>query len=283
MTFPRTVRIDAALIRRWPLPMPPADGNKEDRGRVLVVAAARDVPGAAILAGVAALRAGAGKLCIAAAAPAVTAIGTLVPECRAVPYTPAAVAGLLRDHFDTILVGPGMGPSAGLAAFVRRLHRAHPATLVLDAGALAALREGPFPGRGATRCVITPHAGEMAKLADMDKADVEAHGRQTALCAAQTLRVVVVLKGSTTWIADPEGHSWRHEARTIGLATSGSGDTLAGLVAGLAARGASPAQAAVHGVFLHARAGARAARRQGPLGALARELAPEVPALLAGD
>ncbi len=261
--------------------MPPADGDKEDRGRVLVVAAARDVPGAAILAGVAALRAGAGKLCIAAATPAVTAIGTLVPECRAVPYTPASIAAVLREPFDAILVGPGMAPSSGLAAFVHRVHRMHPATLVLDAGGLAALRDGPLPGLGPSRCVITPHAGEMAKLMDVDKAHVRAHAHETALCAAQALGAVVVLKGSSTWIADPEGRLWHHQARTIGLATSGSGDTLAGLVAGLAARGASPAQAAVHGVFVHARAGARAARRHGPLGALARELAPEVPALLA--
>lgn len=262
--------------------MPPADGDKEDRGRVLVVAAARDVPGAAILAGVAALRAGAGKLCIAAAPPAVTAIATLVPESRVVPYTSAASSPVLRESFDAILVGPGMTASAGLATFVRRAYRMQGATIVLDAGALAALRQGPLRGKGPARCVITPHAGEMAKLLGLEKDDVVERAIEVAADAAATLHAVVVLKGSTTCIADPDGRVWTHRAHTIGLATSGSGDTLAGIVAGLAARGASPAQAAVHGVYLHARAGSRAARRHGPLGALARELATEVPALLAG-
>jgi ADP-dependent NAD(P)H-hydrate dehydratase len=284
---PRSARVNSALLRRWPLP--PADGDKEDRGRLLVVAAAPDVPGAAILAGTAGLRAGAGKLCIAAAAAAVTAIGTLVPECRAVAYAPRTLAALLRERFDALLIGPGMTHSTALSAFVRRALAAQDGTVVLDAGAQLALRQGG--GRAtrlrtraqhgeATRCVITPHAGEMAKLLGIDKDDVQAQAAAVAVHAAAALDAIVVLKGSITFIADPQGRVWQHDGGSIALATSGSGDTLGGIIAGLAARGAPPAQAAVHGVYLHAQAGSRAARRTGPLGALAREFAAEIPALM---
>ena len=90
----------------------------------------------------------------------------------------------------------------------------------------------------------------------------------------------MALKGATTIIADPDGHAWRHDGGNIGLAVSGSGDVLAGLVAGLCARGAAIEQAAVWGVALHARAGDRLAGRIGRLGFLAREMPGEVPALM---
>jgi NAD(P)H-hydrate repair Nnr-like enzyme with NAD(P)H-hydrate dehydratase domain len=90
----------------------------------------------------------------------------------------------------------------------------------------------------------------------------------------------VALKGAETWIATPQGRCWRHAGGNVGLATSGSGDVLAGLIAGLLARGAPPEQAAAWGIALHARAGRRLCERLGPLGLLARELAAEVPALM---
>ncbi len=92
---------------------------------------------------------------------------------------------------------------------------------------------------------------------------------------------MVALKGQDTWVATPDGSVWRHEDGPIGLATSGSGDVLAGLITGLLARGASPLQAAAWGVWLHAQAGRRLSQRIGPLGFLARELAAEAPALMA--
>lgn len=98
--------------------------------------------------------------------------------------------------------------------------------------------------------------------------------------AAQELGATVTLKGSTTYIAAQDGALFCNKTGNVGLATSGSGDTLAGIVAGLAARGASPIQAAAWGVHLHATAGERLAKRIGPLGFLARELLAEVPALM---
>ena len=91
---------------------------------------------------------------------------------------------------------------------------------------------------------------------------------------------VVALKGPQTCIACPQASCWRHVASCPGLATSGSGDVLAGIVAGLAARGATPEQAAVWGVFIHARAGEQLAREVGEVGFLARELPAKVPGVM---
>ena len=99
--------------------------------------------------------------------------------------------------------------------------------------------------------------------------------------AAEHFRSVIALKGAETVIMSPSGETWCNRSGNVGLATSGSGDTLSGIIAGLAARGADPAQATVWGVYLHGSAGDRLAERVGPLGFLARELLAEIPALMA--
>jgi len=158
-----------------------------------------------------------------------------------------------------------------------RVARPFSAPLVLDAQAIGALAG---LGRFDRPVLITPHAGEMAHLTGEDKDRVVADPERHARALAQAARLVVALKGAATHVATPDGRCWRHRRAVPGLATSGSGDVLAGLIAGLIARGAEPAQAAVWAVLLHARAGEALARRLGRLGYLARELAAEVPALL---
>jgi NAD(P)H-hydrate repair Nnr-like enzyme with NAD(P)H-hydrate dehydratase domain len=107
-------------------------------------------------------------------------------------------------------------------------------------------------------------------------ADPERHACE----AAQRWNAVVALKGATTYIATPDGDCWRHVSSHAGLGTSGSGDVLAGIIVGLAARGAPLAQAAAWGIALHARAGRALAERLGPIGYLAGELAGEIPRLM---
>ncbi|MDB5378836.1 MAG: putative carbohydrate kinase, partial [Rubritepida sp.] len=99
--------------------------------------------------------------------------------------------------------------------------------------------------------------------------------------AAADLQVVVVMKGGRTFIVTPQGRAWSCDRGNVGLATSGSGDTLAGIIGGLLARGAVPAEAAIWGVFLHGEAGAKLARRVGRVGFLARELSGEIPHIMA--
>ena len=134
---------------------------------------------------------------------------------------------------------------------------------------------------GAPRFILTPHAGEMASLLGLSKEAIEANADRIAHTCARRWSAVVVLKGATTRIAGA-GRLWRLAANNISLAISGSGDTLAGIIAALAARGARADQAAVWGVALHAFAGGRLTRRHGAVGALAREIPDELPALMRG-
>jgi ADP-dependent NAD(P)H-hydrate dehydratase len=184
---------------------------------------------------------------------------------------------------DAMLVGPGMtserAAHALLAPLVGRLGET--ATLILDAAAILALRSdetllAPLDGRA----VLTPHAGEMASLLDIEKDAVAANPAEHARDAAGRFGAVVVLKGAESWIATPDGTLYHYDGGGVGLATSGSGDTLAGIVTGLAARGAPPVNAVVWGVYLHGSAGRALARRIGPIGFLAHELLAELPPLL---
>ena len=273
-------RITPTLLREWPLPMPGGDGDKSERGRVLAIAGSREVPGAAILAADAALRAGAGKVCIAVDASVAPHVAVTVPEARVVDPDRASLARE-ADRFDALLVGPGISkPSRGLAACMRELAE-RVAPVVVDAGALDMFLTRWRPRRGAaTQCVATPHLGEMAHLLERDKAFVEKHAGRIAREFAARHRTVVALKGPTTFVAEPGGNLWVHDKGNIGLAISGSGDVLAGIIAALVARGASCAQATVWGVALHAQAGRRLVADHGTLGGLARELPSYIPAAL---
>jgi len=282
----RPIEVDRKLLVAWTLPLPKSDGDKEDRGRLLIVAGSADVPGAAILAANAALRAGVGKLTIATEE--TVAVAQSVPEARVLRFARKGrgkqrSARHVRDAFDAILVGPGLQASAAVARCARAALAAHPAaTVVLDAGALTAEVTDAIPSprtHGAVRCILTPHAGEMASLLGITKQAVEASPEATALDFAARHDVALVLKGATTWIA-MRGRLWRHAASNVGLAASGSGDALAGIIAALAARGAPAEQAAAWGVALHALAGARLVQRHGALGILAREIPHEIPGIM---
>ncbi|HYF06250.1 MAG TPA: ADP/ATP-dependent (S)-NAD(P)H-hydrate dehydratase, partial [Acetobacteraceae bacterium] len=186
---------------------------------------------------------------------------------------------------DAVLIGPGMlddRTAARLTAGLLRRCTANSTPFVLDAAALKSLLESDLLLQGsalAGRIVITPHSGEMAGLLGLSREEVLADRLSAARQAAAMFQVVVAMKGACTFIVTPDGSAWSCDRGNVGLATSGSGDTLAGIVAGLLARGATPLAATIWGVFLHSEAGDRLARRKGPLGFLARELLAEVPAL----
>ena len=283
-----------------PLPQSGAGGDKNTRGRVLIVGGAREMPGAIILAATAALRAGAGKLQVATAKSIAPFVALALPEARVFGLPETGTAGDLAreaadeiaEHAqknDAVLLGPGMVDENGAAALALHLAVALAQTgsetvLVLDAAALSVLKENTNVLHGLNgRAVVTPHAGEAAQMLGRDKEQITTNAAQTARRAARDCRTVFALKGTTTFIAGPGADDvlYRNEAGNVGLATSGSGDTLAGIIAGLAARGASPLQAAAWGVYLHAKAGDRMATQVGPLGFLARELLGEVPRLMA--
>ncbi len=281
-------------MRRWALPQPDEGGDKEERGRVLVVGGATEMPGAIILAATAALRAGAGKLQIATCRSIAQLVAAAVPEARVfhLPETktgdidPAAAATIAEysNRVQAVLVGPGMIDEATVMRLMRALlPRLESPTLILDAAALACAKDDQqILHHLHGKAVLTPHAGEMAKLTGIDKEVITREPLATARRAASQLRAVIALKGRETFIVAHATHeTYCNRTGNVGLATSGSGDTLSGIITGLVARGAAPVQAAAWGVYLHGRAGDKLARRMGRLGFLARELLSEVPALMA--
>jgi ADP-dependent NAD(P)H-hydrate dehydratase len=283
--------LDRAALRAWPLPLLDQEGDKESRGRVLIVAGSREMPGAALLAARAALRVGAGKVTGATAAATAPGLALAVPELRVAgvpetrdggldPRSADRIAALARQA-AVVLIGPGMQDErAACRLAIALLERLPEVPTILDAAAMRAALHAPAARR---RVLLTPHAGEMAHLGGAAKDDVQADALRHAIEAARRWNATVVLKGATTVIADEERAAapWRHAGGNVGLATAGSGDVLAGLIAGFVARGATLTQGAAWGVVLHALAGERLSARLGGVGYLASELPDELPPLLA--
>ncbi|TFW14248.1 NAD(P)H-hydrate dehydratase [Brevundimonas intermedia] len=279
-----TTRLDASALSRHPLPRLPENGDKEDRGAVLVVGGEAVMAGAAILAGVAALRAGAGKLQIRTDRASAAAVAVAVPEARIVIAPAMSASPLVRQAVkaSALVLGPGMDTGKSRRRLASRLLESTPSIpAVIDAGAMPVWNEAAaFAARADGRIVMTPHAGEMAAILNRDKDDIRADPLGAAREAAAMFRSVVVMKGATTFVVSPDGMAWRHDGGVAGLGTSGSGDVLAGTIGGILARGAPPAVAALWGVVLHAEAGSELAATGAPLGFLARELPGRLPFVL---
>lgn len=284
--------LNVARLRELPLPIP-HEGSKDARGSALVLGGSTEVAGAAFLAGVAALRAGAGKLKIATVRTAAVAMALAVPEAMVIGLMETPDGGIdgeraedrllsVTEGCDAILIGPGMIEDEATTRLTVRLLEGRPsASFILDAAAVCGLGAHAADVRACEgRVVITPHAGEMAQLLGGSREEVEADPLDAALRAAALLRAVVVMKGASTWIVDAKGARWLYEGGVVGLATSGSGDALAGIIVGLLARGVAPMIAALWGVYLHGEAGVRLATSIGTVGFLAREISGVVPMLL---
>lgn len=287
--------IDAAWRKAHPLPDHHPGTDKNRRGRVLLVGGSMFVPGALSLTGEAVLRAGAGKLQIATVDAAAMHLGVLVPEAAMIGLPtdkdgeigPGAAKKLADavSHCDCLLIGPGMSsePSAralieGLLPLLRDGQVA-----ILDAAAISCARAcAPLIATGRGRVILTPHHGEMARLTGIAKNAIDHDPRDSARAVAAEFEAVTVLKAAETVVAAPDGETLLYASDCVGLATGGSGDVLAGVMAGLAAQGADPMTAAGWAVWLHGEAGRAAARKIGPIGFLARDLAMEIPRLLAG-
>jgi hydroxyethylthiazole kinase-like uncharacterized protein yjeF len=286
--------IDADLLRQFPLPHHPDDGDKEDRGRLLVVAGSKELAGAALLAGVGALRAGAGKLQIATAASIAISLSVAVPEARVIGLEETEEGCIAEGEVErliewaseaqAVLLGCGLQHGAPLDKMLDALFECRlEVPLVLDAAVLGSLSERAeglkaWPG-GA---ILLPHSGEMARLLDCEREEVGADPLAAARRAVDRYGTVTLIKGQYSHIVAPDGQAFRFEGGGVGLATSGSGDTLAGIVGGLAARGADPLTATLWGVYLHGEAGRRLTAEMGRVGFLARELLDLVPGLMEG-
>lgn len=284
--------LNAALLRDFPLPHHRDDSDKEDRGRLLAVAGSRQLPGAAVLSGIAALRAGAGKLQIATADSVAAAIGVAVPEARVIGHEESEEGCLAEEAIEPLfgwareaqamMIGCGLQHGPSLDAFLDALLASGlDLPLVLDAAVLGSLAErAEALKKWKGDVILLPHPREMARLLRCDMKEVTADPLDAARTASERFGAVVVIKGAWSFIAAPHGPSFKFEGGGVGLATSGSGDVLAGVVGGLAARGASGLAAALWGVYLHGEAGRALTKRVGRIGFLAREIPELIPGLM---
>ncbi len=269
--------LDADLLRSWSLPVE-SDGDKYSRGTVLVIGGSAMTPGAVLLAGRAALRMGAGRLQIATVRDIAIPVGVALPEAMVLPFD-TVPDDRVRESIgmaDAVVVGPGLvgDDVAAIVDIVLRDVRTQ-STVVLDAAAIMVFGQlNPvLVDRTRSRLVMTPNRQEARSLITVPftvDADVLREG-------ARTTGAVLTSFGD---VHAPDGRRWRTSAETLGLGTSGSGDVLAGLVAGAAARCADRAQAACWATFAHLEAGRRLESRVGPLGYLATDLLGEVPTCL---
>jgi len=285
----RGTPLDKAALDLNPLP-PVVDGDKESKGRILIVAGSRQVPGAALLSALCAMRAGAGKLRIATAQSVAPQIALAMPEAYVVSLAEHRDGGLAHSAIDdlaseaegvtAIVAGPGMERSNVCGRIAQALLDS-PARVVLDAALLRSL--SPLDkGRvqPAERAILLPHRGELASLLDCEEEEIDADPIGSGIQAARLYQANVLVKGVTSHVVTPEAQCWTYSGGAPGLGVSGSGDTLAGIVGGLLSRGAEPLSALLWGVWLHGEAGASLARKIGPIGFLAREIPREIPALL---
>ena len=281
--------LDRAALDRNPLPRQ-ASGDKDSHGKVLIIAGSRDVPGAALLAAHGAMRAGAGKLQIAAPDVIAVPLGIAMPEAMVVGhashrdggFATSAIdqLGQMASKADAIIAGPGLesnNAAEPLAAILLGLGK----RLALDAALLHVLPDCAAEARAATIApILLPHSGEMASLLGCEPDEVEADPLAAGRRCATRYGANVLVKGVESHVVAPDGRAWLYSGGCPGLGVSGSGDTLAGIIGGLLARGAEPLNALLWGTWLHGEAGRALGEKVGPLGFLASEIPGEIPALL---
>jgi NAD(P)H-hydrate epimerase len=259
------------------------DAHKGDFGRVLIVGGSRGMSGAAALAGMSALRSGAGLVTVAVPEPCLETVAGWAPclmtkslpadgEGRLSLAAAASLAGPLATA-SVVACGPGMGRSTDLTEFMRRMYAAVPTPMVVDADGLNALAGAELPAPAGPR-VLTPHPGELQRLTGVAAGPEQP---DAARRLARQGRCVVLLKGRHTRITDGRREAVNPTGNP-GMATAGAGDVLTGVIAGLLGQGCSTWDAARLGAYLHGRAGDLAAQQFGQVSMIASDLLQFLPA-----
>ena len=261
------------------LPERARDASKADCGNILILAGTGGMPGAAVMAAYGALRSGAGLCRIATSKENFSLLQRVIPEAICV-RTEYALAELGR--FDAVAVGPGMGATLMTAEIVGRVLKRHTGRLLIDADGLNViasrerLREAlmEYPGDA----VLTPHAGEAARLLERDAVGSSLEERIAAVSElGESFGVTSILKGSGTLVKGSEPEIYRNTTGNPGMATAGSGDVLTGMMTALMGQGLSAKDAAVLGVYLHGLAGDLAAAELGETSLMARDIIRGIP------
>ncbi len=285
--------IDKELARSL-LPQRPLQANKGSFGSVLIIAGSINYIGAAYLASNGALRVGAGLVTLATATSLQPILASKLTEVTYLPL-PEAQRGIISpsaakiihqnlNSYNTLLLGCGLGQGRPAVEFIENTllrARAMPLPLVLDADTLNTLAKVPkWWQRLTDDAILTPHPGEMARLAGVSAAEVQMDRLGIAKRAATAWNKTIVLKGAYTVIATPDGRTRTYPVANPGLASGGTGDVLSGVIAGLLAQSTSLFDAASLGVFLHGEAGEMIRAQLGDAGMLASDLLPLLPMVI---
>ncbi len=280
------------------LPERPPEANKGTFGKVLVVAGSTNYIGAAYLAAVGAGRVGAGLVTLACARSIYPIMAAKLVESTFLPLPDEegfltaesahpVLQATVQQGYDVLLVGCGLGQAAYVRAFVRSLlpnlkpDQPQPRAVVIDADGLNALAGAEnWWEELSVPAIVTPHPGEMSRLTGLEVAEIQADRLKTAVEQAARWGVTVILKGANTVVAAPDGHARISPYANPALASGGTGDVLAGAIAGLAAQGLNPFDAAALAVYLHARAGEKVRGELGDAGLLAGDLLPALPQVI---
>jgi hydroxyethylthiazole kinase-like uncharacterized protein yjeF len=273
--------IGTRVLRRMPLPGYDAEADKDDRGKLLIVAGSAGLPGGAILPARAALRIGCGTVRVALPSAIATAVGVAVPELMVVPLPPGGEAiDVLASQLEAcaaVVAGPGMLADPATDELLAWLIEHAECATLIDARGLHVWAGRPCWELAGPR-VLTPHGREVASM--LGREVTEGERASVASAFARQYGGTFVLKGAETLIADRAGGLFRNRRGTRGLGTAGSGDVLAGVIGGLLAQGLGPTEAAVWGVHVHALAGEAVAEQLGEDGMIASDLLPRLPVVL---
>lgn len=278
------IELTRAALRDFPLPAEP-DTDKDFHGQLLIVAGSVNTPGAAVLCATAAMRAGVGQIRLATATAAAMPVAMQVPELWVIGVDHSQpVLDQLRDGIeaaDAIVAGPGIiDENFGKELAQHLLGCTVP--VVLDVGLLYQLEKLEGQCRDfAFGPILLPNARELATLLGWTREKVDSDRLAAGRAAAERYNSLVLAKGAVSHVVEPGGRAWTFRGGAPGLGVAGSGDTLAGLVGALLARGAEPLTALLWGVLMHGEAGELLSAKVGPVGFLAREIPNEIPALLA--
>lgn len=251
-------------IVREILPVRPVDSHKGSFGHVLAIAGSVGMAGAAMLSSMSALRVGAGLTYLATpravlnSLPAEEVIYKPMPETESGTFSRDAYAQLkpLTSQAQAIILGPGIGLNDDTFELVSKLIIDIDCPCIIDADGLNAIAKKPeILENNDGQFVLTPHPKELARLLDCEVSEIQSDRINMAIKAAQKFNAVIVLKGSMTVTANPEGEVFINPTGNAGMATAGAGDVLSGIIGGLLAQHVDPFQAAAAGAYIHGRSG----------------------------
>jgi NAD(P)H-hydrate epimerase len=292
-TAPRHILLTGEKIHRL-IPRRPADAHKGQTGHLLLLSGSPGKTGAAAMSAASAMRSGAGLVTLGIAERLNPVMEAQVTEAMTAPLPEAAsFPGALGEDAEApvlallggkrcLAIGPGIGTAAETCRLIQALVPQVTIPMVIDADGLNCLAASPEIFKHCTApVVITPHPGEMARLTGATPAEIQADRPGCARKFAVSHGIHVVLKGARTLVALPDGEVFINPTGNAGMAAGGMGDVLTGVIAGLICQGASAADAALAGVYLHGAAADALAETMGPVGFLAGEVANAIPGQLA--